>query len=70
MLDRSFDDHLGFGSELGKFNKIIDGVVAAEVLKSQIRETVRTMRTPSTPGSRPTARSRAASPASNPTPSF
>ena len=42
MLDRSFDDHLGFVGELGKFNKIIDAVVAAEVLKSQIRETVRT----------------------------
>ena len=33
MLDRSFDDHLGFVGELGKFNKIIDAVVAAEVLR-------------------------------------
>src|SRR6266545_18361 len=41
MVDRSFDDRQGFSSELEKFNKIIDGVVAAEVLKSQIRETVR-----------------------------
>jgi methyl-accepting chemotaxis protein len=41
MLDRRFDDQQGFGSELAKFGKIIDGVVAAEILKSQIRETVR-----------------------------
>ncbi len=41
MLDRSDDDRQGFGRELEAFNKIIDGVVAAEVLKSQIRETVR-----------------------------
>jgi methyl-accepting chemotaxis protein len=41
MLDRRSDDRQSFNSEFEKFNKIIDGVVAAEVLKSQIRETVR-----------------------------
>jgi methyl-accepting chemotaxis protein len=41
MLDRSADDRAGFSSELAKFNKIIDGVIAADILKAQIRQTVR-----------------------------
>ena len=41
MLDRNFDDRSGFNAEFGKFNKILDGVVAAEILKTQIRQTVR-----------------------------
>ncbi len=41
MLDREFADRTAFNAEVGKFNKIIDGVVAADVLKVQIRQTVR-----------------------------
>jgi methyl-accepting chemotaxis protein len=41
MLDRGFDERAGFNAELGKFNKILDGVIAAEILKTQIRQTVR-----------------------------
>jgi methyl-accepting chemotaxis protein len=41
ILDRNFDDRAGFNAELDKFNKTLDGVVAAEILKSQIRQTVR-----------------------------
>jgi methyl-accepting chemotaxis protein len=41
MLDRNFADRKAFGEELDEFNKTIDGVVAAEVLKVQVRQTVR-----------------------------
>ena len=41
MVDRSFADRAAFNAEFGKFIKIIDGVVAAEILKTQIRQTVR-----------------------------
>ena len=41
MVDRNFADRAGFNAEFGKFIKIIDGVVAAEILKTQIRQTVR-----------------------------
>src|SRR5262245_29107639 len=41
MLDRNFDDRARFNDAFEKLNKIIDGVVAAEILKLQIRETVR-----------------------------
>ena len=41
MLDRDFADRAAFNAEVGKFVKIIDAVVAAEILKSQIRQTVR-----------------------------
>ena len=34
MLDRNFDDRSGFNAEFGKFNKILDGVVAAEILEN------------------------------------
>lgn len=41
MLDRNTDDRAGFGAEFAKFNKILDDVIAAEILKAQIRQTVR-----------------------------
>jgi methyl-accepting chemotaxis protein len=41
MLDRNPDDRAGFGAELAKFNKILDGIIAADILKTQIRQTVR-----------------------------
>ena len=41
ILDRNFDDRAGFNAELDKFNKTLDGVVAADILKTQIRQTVR-----------------------------
>ncbi len=41
MLDRNFDDRVGFNAELGKFNDILDGIVAADILKAQVRQTVR-----------------------------
>ncbi len=40
-LDRSFADRASFNEEFGKFRKVLDGVVAAEVLKTQVRQTVR-----------------------------
>ena len=41
MVDRKFADRASFNAEFGKFSKIIDGVVAADILKTQIRQTVR-----------------------------
>ena len=41
MLDRDFADRGVFNAEVDKFIKTIDGVVAADILKSQIRQTVR-----------------------------
>jgi methyl-accepting chemotaxis protein len=41
MVDRNSADRADFNAEFGKFIKIIDGVVAAEILKTQIRQTVR-----------------------------
>ena len=41
MLDRNPDDRTGFIAEFDKFNKILDGVIAAEILKTQVRQTVR-----------------------------
>jgi methyl-accepting chemotaxis protein len=41
MLDRDFADRAAFNAEVGKFIKLIDGAVAAEILKAQIRQTVR-----------------------------
>ena len=40
-LDRSFTDRASFNEEFGKFRKVLDGVVAAEILKTQVRQTVR-----------------------------
>jgi methyl-accepting chemotaxis protein len=40
MLDRRDDDRAGFAAELDKFNAVLDAVIAAEILKTQIRETV------------------------------
>ena len=41
MLERDFADRAAFNAEVGKFIKTIDTVVAAEILKSQMRQTVR-----------------------------
>jgi methyl-accepting chemotaxis protein len=41
MLDRGFADRSAFSAEVSKFTKIIEGVVAADVLKGQILQTVR-----------------------------
>jgi methyl-accepting chemotaxis protein len=41
MLDRNADERAGFNAELAKFNRILDGVIAADILKTQIRQTVR-----------------------------
>jgi methyl-accepting chemotaxis protein len=41
MLDRGFSDRTAFNAEVGTFIKIIQGVVAAEILKAQILQTVR-----------------------------
>jgi methyl-accepting chemotaxis protein len=41
MLDRNADDRAGFNAEFAKFNEILDRVIAAEILKTQIRQTVR-----------------------------
>ena len=41
MIDRNSDDRTGFIAEFDKFNKILDGVIAAEILKTQVRQTVR-----------------------------
>jgi len=41
MLDRNFNDRTAFNAEVGKFSKIIDRVVAAEILKVQVRQTVK-----------------------------
>jgi methyl-accepting chemotaxis protein len=41
MLDHGFADRTAFGSEVGAFIKAIEGVVAAEVLKAQLLQTVR-----------------------------
>jgi methyl-accepting chemotaxis protein len=41
MLDRDFNDRAAFNAAFGKFNAVLDAVVAAEVLKSQVRQTVR-----------------------------
>jgi methyl-accepting chemotaxis protein len=41
LLDRNFHDRAAFNAEFGKFNKVLDGIVAAEVLKIQLRQTVR-----------------------------
>jgi methyl-accepting chemotaxis protein len=41
ILDRNRDDRAGFDAEIAKISKILDGVIAAEILKVQIRQTVR-----------------------------
>jgi methyl-accepting chemotaxis protein len=41
MIDPNSDDRAGFVAEFDKFNKILDGVIAAEILKTQVRDTAR-----------------------------
>jgi methyl-accepting chemotaxis protein len=38
MLDRNFDDRSGFNTELDKFDKTLDGAVAADLAKTRIRQ--------------------------------
>jgi methyl-accepting chemotaxis protein len=41
ILDHNSDDRAGFDAEIARINEILDGVIAAEILKTQIRQTVR-----------------------------
>ena len=41
MLHLNIDDREGFRAEFDKFNKTLDGVVGAEILKTQVREAVK-----------------------------
>jgi methyl-accepting chemotaxis protein len=41
MLNFNIDDREGFRAEFDKFNKQLDGIVGAEILKTQVREAVK-----------------------------
>ena len=50
MLQFNIDDREAFRAEFDKFNKLLDGIVGAEILKSQVREAVRCAAIPALAG--------------------